>query len=574
MKKQSKQSEFVDDYLTLETVVNWYGSVHFKSNGKALMRCPFHNDTHPSLKLDNHKGLWHCFPCGKGGDKATFVMEKESCSYPEALKLLCARHGGPADQSSASSETKGQFYENPIEFEGFFAPLETPQAKPKAPEPEATPEQLRAMEQENRAFANSCYGYVPDCGGLSEAYVNFGVRMVRQYPPQGFTQFKGRIAFPIHNERGILVGFTCRYSGQVNSAGGKGIPKYINSANNALYNKSRVIYGLYQAIDHILSEGLVHMVEGPKDCIAMHAAGYQNTVALCGSALSDEQIELLKRYARRVSLVLDGDEAGQNAAARIEKQLADAGFMVMNCLLPEGEDPDSLFHRYGKEGFCTIFRESAYNRRRKRQGITTSDVRLVPSVSPSTRNTSEAPSLISDRQNDKNEQQPSDPDQNHVKASDQGNGSASPQSQPLNASFGESSIVGSRSQALRSDIEKHDYLVSQHNGRISEQEHLFGGTLGDESGESDIRVALFCDDELEVIALHQQNQVERPRLERLEAEIRMEMDHLMGILFYTTNKPERTEVLQRLVHASKRLNILYKELNRPHGTYNKQIRIK
>ncbi|NYI49908.1 DNA primase [Macellibacteroides fermentans] len=468
MKKHSKQSEFVEDHLTLETVVNWYGSVHFKSNGKALMRCPFHNDTHPSLKLDNHKGLWHCFPCGKGGDKATFVMEKESCSYPEALKLLCARHGGPSDQSSESTETKGPIYENPIEFEGFFAPLETPKAKQKAPEPEATPEQLRAMEQENRAFANSCYGYVPDCGGLSEAYVNFGVRMVRQYPPQGFTQFKGRIAFPIHNERGILVGFTCRYFGQINSVGGKGIPKYINSANNALYNKSRVIYGLYQAIDHILSEGLVHMVEGPKDCIAMHAAGYQNTVALCGSALSDEQIELLKRYARRVSLVLDGDEAGQNAAARIEKQLADAGFMVMNCLLPEGEDPDSLFHRYGKEGFCTIFRESAYNRRVKK----------------------------------------------------------------------------------------------------------FGGTLDDESGESDIRVALFCDDELEVIALHQQNLMERPRLERLEAEIRMEMDHLMGILFYTTNKPERTEVLQRLVHASKRLNILYKELNRPHGTYNKQIRIK
>ena len=538
MKKHSKQSEFVEDNLTLETVVNWYGSVHFKSNGKALMRCPFHNDTHPSLKLDNHKGLWHCFPCGKGGDKATFVMEKESCSYPKALKLLCARHGGPSDHSSESTETKGQFYETPIEFEGFFAPLETPQATPKAPEPEATPEQLRAMEQENRAFANSCYGYVPDCGGLSEAYVNFGVRMVRQYPPQGFTQFKGRIAFPIHNERGILVGFTCRYFGQVNSA------------------------------------GLVHMVEGPKDCIAMHAAGYQNTVALCGSALSDDQIELLKRYARRVSLVLDGDEAGQNAAARIEKQLVDAGFMVMNCLLPEGEDPDSLFHRYGKEGFCTIFRESAYNRRRKRLDLTTSDVRLVPSGSPSTRNTSEAPSLISDRQNDKNEQQPSDPDQNHVKASDQGNGSASPQTQPLNASFGESSIVGSRSQALRSGIEKHDYLVSQHNGRTSEQEHLFGGTLGDESGESDIRVALFCDDELEVIALHQQNQVERPRLERLEAEIRMEMDQLMGILFYTTNKPERTEVLQKLVHASKRLNILYKELNRPHGTYNKQIRIK
>ena len=106
MKKHSKQSEFVEDHLTLETVVNWYGSVHFKSNGKALMRCPFHNDTHPSLKLDNHKGLWHCFPCGKGGDKATFVMEKESCSYPEALKLLCARHGGPSDQSSESTETK------------------------------------------------------------------------------------------------------------------------------------------------------------------------------------------------------------------------------------------------------------------------------------------------------------------------------------------------------------------------------------------------------------------------------------------------------------------------------------
>ena len=381
MKNHSPQSQYIEDHVKLETVMGWYAPLMVNHNGKALIHCPFHADKHPSMHVNTNKGKWACYVCNKGGDAISFVMEKENCTFPEALNLICSRHGGPAAGYNKPAASNGKVvakssHENnkaienspivteqvtsncAVEDEGFFAPL-APASETM--QPEATPEQLRAMTDENVSFTKTWYGYEPDCPELCQAYVDFGVGLVPLYPSRGFAQFRGRIAFPIHNEKGTLVGFTCRSALKDESSTSGKVAKYINSANSALYNKSKVIYGLYQAIESIRREGYVDIVEGPKDCIAMHATGNTNTVALCGSALSDAQIELLKQYTRRVSLVLDNDAAGQKAASRIASQLLKAGISVMNCQLPDGEDPDSLFRKLGKEAFRTIYRECTCN---------------------------------------------------------------------------------------------------------------------------------------------------------------------------------------------------------------------
>ncbi|MCK9414811.1 MAG: CHC2 zinc finger domain-containing protein [Prolixibacteraceae bacterium] len=460
MKKHSPQSQYIEDHVKLETVMGWYAPLMVNHNGKALIHCPFHADKNPSMHVNTNKGKWACYVCNKGGDAISFVMEKENCSFPEALNLICSRHGGPAagynktatsngkpvaksksltnsspaiasngkpiansnhenneakdsipasilqNQNNSSQEneagcpapanditgcpedaTPGNNGDgtanNCLEDERFFAPLGSSTQPGQSSEtkqsnaPEATPEQLRAMVDENVSFTKTWYGYEPDCPELCQAYVDFGVGMVPLYPSRGFAQFRGRIAFPIHNEKGTLVGFTCRSVLKDESSASGKVAKYINSANSALYNKSNVIYGLYQAIESIRREGYVDIVEGPKDCIAMHAAGNTNTVALCGSALSDAQIELLKQYTRRVSLVLDNDAAGQKAASRIASQLLNAGISVMNCQLPDGEDPDSLFRKLGKEAFRTIYRECTCNNYRIKYADNQPDANLT-----------------------------------------------------------------------------------------------------------------------------------------------------------------------------------------------------
>ena len=391
MKNHSPQSQYIEDHVKLETVMGWYAPLTVNHNGKALIHCPFHADKHPSMHVNTNKGKWACYVCNKGGDAISFVMEKENCTFPEALNLICSRHGGPAAGYNKPAASNGKpvaksksltnttpamtgntggcsedatpgnngdgSANNCQEDEGFFAPLAPASETMQPKAPEATPAQLQAMVDENVSFTKTWYGYEPDCPELCQAYVDFGVGLVPLYPSRGFAQFRGRIAFPIHNERGTLVGFTCRSALKDESSASGKVAKYINSANSDLYNKSKVIYGLYQAIESIRREGYVDIVEGPKDCIAMHAAGNTNTVALCGSALSEAQIELLKQYTRRVSLVLDNDAAGQKAASRIASQLLKAGISVMNCQLPDGEDPDSLFRKLGKEAFRSIYRE-------------------------------------------------------------------------------------------------------------------------------------------------------------------------------------------------------------------------
>lgn len=159
---------------------------------------------------------------------------------------------------------------------------------------------------------------------------------------------RGRVIFPIRDEEGGLIGFAARKQ----SDGNPDEPKYINTSAANGYKKSDHLYGLYRAKEAIAERGLVYLVEGYKDVIAMHAAGFVNTVALCGTALCDGHIRLLKKYASQAVVLLDGDEAGRKATATAVASLRREGILAVGGELPEGEDPDSLFRSGGKEAFA------------------------------------------------------------------------------------------------------------------------------------------------------------------------------------------------------------------------------
>ena len=517
-------------------------------------------------------------PHAKIGDAISFVMEKENCTFPESLNLIYSRHGGPAagydktvasngkpivksnhenneakdsipasilqNQNNSSQEnnagcsvkgitgctkdvTLGNNGDgttnNCLEDEGFFAPLgsstqsaqSSETMQPKAPE--ATPEQLQAMVDENVSFTRTWYGYLPDCPELCQAYVDFGVGLVPMFPSRGFGQFRGRIAFPIHNEIGIVVGFTCRTVLKDESAVNIKVAKYINSANSALYNKSNVIYGLYQAIESIRREGYVDIVEGPKDCIAMHAAGNTNTVALCGSALSEAQIELLKQYTHRVSLVLDNDTAGQKSASRIASQLLKAGISVMNCQLPDGEDPDSLFRKLGKEAFRSIYRECTCNNYR----IKYADNQPGPTLA-------DRSGAIGGQSSN------SEKEVSNITGSFNGNGIGNEQS-----SHEANSVAGGNQRLVKVTL----------------------------SPEFEKVAHLFTDEELDILQYNKENQHERPRLESMEQQLRREVENIMRVLFYTSDGEPRTEVLKLLANANQRLRVIANELGHPNTMF-------
>jgi len=369
MRKNDLQKAYVKDHVPLVKVLGWYGSLTVKPNGKGMMKCLLHNDTHPSLHFDTNKNLWKCYVCDIGGDGITFVMKMENCSYTEALDIICSRHGGPSpDEKAVASPTPKV---TPAQSsDDFLSDAFGAQVKKKAPPvPEVTPHLLKAMEDENRSFMSSLYGYQPDCSWLCQAYVDFGVGLAGLTPARGFSMFRGRVVFPLFDDQERLVGFSSRSALTAAACAESGTPKYINSANSALFKKSRLLYALPMAREAIVQDGNVILTEGQKDTIAMHACGFKNTVGLLGSSISAEQIELLKQFTNRVAILMDNDAAGQKAAVRMTEQLRDAGMRTTNLVIPEGDDPDSLCRRVGPDAFRAIINSSSMpqslnNRRR------------------------------------------------------------------------------------------------------------------------------------------------------------------------------------------------------------------
>lgn len=324
-------------------------------NHKGL--CPFHHEKSPSFMANRERQSWHCFGCAKGGDIFSFVQEIEGMDFVESLKFLANRAGvqltdSRANQAESSQKTRiKEINEAAARFYHNFL-LQMDLAKPAQ-------EYLKQRGLKAQTIEDWEIGFIPDQWDLLTKYLlkkNFsiddlvasGLTIKRDDAQPGsnrgyYDRFRGRVMFPIWDIHDAVVGFTGRVLVETEHSGGK----YVNSPQTSVYDKSRVVFGLNKAKKEIKSKNIIVMVEGQMDVVACHQAGMTNVVATSGTALTEFQIELLKRYATNVAVAFDADAAGQAAAKRGIDLAREAGLAVRVIKIPDGagKDPDECLKK-------------------------------------------------------------------------------------------------------------------------------------------------------------------------------------------------------------------------------------
>ena len=317
--------------LSIREVIGRYTTLR-RVGRRWMGLCPFHGDRHPSLSVNEEKGSFVCYACGERGDVFAFVSKIEKVGFAEAAKRLTKE----------------------LTIENGQLTIERKDNKDAG----ALPERLSVVDSrlsvENEVFLAMLLPAGSGCPELTPTWLDFGVGQSPFLVPERWKAMRNRLVFPVRDEEGRLVGFAARRLSDED----RDKPKYINSETGELYRKSELLYGLYEAREAIRREGSVFLVEGYKDVLAMHAAGFRHTVALCGTALCTGHIALLKRYTTSVRVMLDADKAGRKATDAIVPTLVGEGMEAVRIGLPEGDDPDSLFRRLGKEAFAAYVREA------------------------------------------------------------------------------------------------------------------------------------------------------------------------------------------------------------------------
>ena len=320
------------------------------SNFKGLS--PFSNEKTPSFMVSPAKQIWKDFSSGKGGNVVSFLMEHEHFTFPEAIKFLAKKYNIEVEETQQTNEQKEaaslreSMYAVTDYAQSFFSKMlnESQEGKNIG----------LAYFQERGFTAESIdkfhLGYSPDqWDALTKAALNAGFQeeflissgLTIQKGEKLFDRFKGRVMFPIHSMSGRVMGFGGRILKQ-----DKQSAKYVNSPESEVYQKSKVLYGLYQAKQHIAKESNCYLVEGYTDVIQMHQAGIQNVVSSSGTALTSDQVRLVRRLTNTITLLFDGDAAGLRAAMRGVDIILEAGMQVSICTFPEGEDPDSFIRNH------------------------------------------------------------------------------------------------------------------------------------------------------------------------------------------------------------------------------------
>jgi len=318
--------------------------------------CPFHAEKTPSFTVYPERQIFHCFGCGAGGNVFSFLMQHLRLTFPEAVAELAQRYGialnwqkdlGPGQ--ARQSRQRQQWYEvNELAAAFFSQTLAHPQKGRVAREylarrglPEAVVQAFRLgfAPDEWRALGRA----LSDRGAGLEAAIHLGL-LIPKDAGGHYDRFRGRLMFPILDIQGRVIAFGGRIIGD-------GEPKYLNSPESGLYSKGRQLYGLYQAKEVIRRGNLAIIVEGYMDLLALRARGIEPVVASLGTALTREQLRLLKGYTSRVVLVFDADAAGLKAMQRSLPLFSGERLMARVLTLPHGEDPDSYAAKYGVELF-------------------------------------------------------------------------------------------------------------------------------------------------------------------------------------------------------------------------------
>jgi len=333
------------------------GYVSLKHSGaNHLGLCPFHNEKTPSFNVNSTRQIFHCFGCGVGGNVFSFLMRMEGLAFPQAVRRLAEQVGVdvPKDepnpheiQRRKEMERLNNIYEVATDFYHQLL-LNDPRAAQARG-------YIRRRGFDSEAVRRFRLGYAPDgWDALAKHFKQQGVdsdqakelgliRSGKEGRPD-YDMFRQRLLFPIDDMFGHVVAFGGRVLDD-------SLPKYINSPESALYHKSRVLYGLYQAKNEMRRQQKVVVVEGYFDHLALVQAGIENVVATCGTALTTEHGRVLKRYVEQVVLLFDQDKAGQKACFRAMPILLQSGLQAVTLQLPDGDDPDTCVNREGAEKF-------------------------------------------------------------------------------------------------------------------------------------------------------------------------------------------------------------------------------
>ena len=338
--------------------------VSLKKSGQGFTGlCPFHNEKSPSFHVNPSLNIFKCFGCGEGGDAFSFVMKTEHVSFMEAVRSLAERYNIDLPQEEETPEqaeraTRFEKLYEALRFAGnwYYHQLKHHDEAEKA----RLYLQDRGFTVETiRAFG---LGYAPPSGqSLLEAALQEGidesilldVDLVKpRTKGEGvYDSFRDRLMFPILNTSARIIGFAGRTFDE------KKGPKYVNSAQTDVYNKSKVLYGIHLAKPVIRQEKQTLLVEGYTDVMSLAQHGIKNVVANSGTALTRDQLESLKRYATRLLMIYDADAAGQKAMVRGIELALEMGLEPETLQLPEGEDPDSFVKQQGQEGFVAYKRQ-------------------------------------------------------------------------------------------------------------------------------------------------------------------------------------------------------------------------
>ncbi len=345
--------ETVDRIYAAANIVDIVGDfVTLKRKGVNYQACcPFHNEKTPSFVVSPSKGVYKCFGCGKGGNAVTFLMEHENVTYPEALKMVAKRYGIEVKEKELTpeEERRNNDRESMFALNGWAADYFADYLHHESEGMSvgmAYFRQTRGMT--DATIQKFGLGFCPAKGdkmskdalaaGYKEEFLlSTGLSLKRESDGSLFDRFHDRVMFPVHNISGRIVAFGGR-----TLRTDKKVAKYQNSPESEIYSKKRELYGLYFAKKAIQQQDFAIMVEGYTDVISMHQAGVENVVASSGTSLTTEQIRLLNRFTKNITVIYDGDSAGIHASLRGIDMILKEGMNVRVVLLPEPEDPDSF----------------------------------------------------------------------------------------------------------------------------------------------------------------------------------------------------------------------------------------
>lgn len=335
------------DTVRIEEVVGDF--VSLKKRGANLIGvCPFHKEKTPSFIVSPAKGIFKCFGCGKAGDSVRFIMEHEHYSYPEALRFLAQKYNiiieekeQSPEELMAQNEREKMFNINSFAQQYFSETMKT--------NDEGLSIGMSYFRE--RGFRDAIInkfqlGY---CLNQRDAFIQHALKngyskelllkigLASGNEEKTYDRYQGRVIFPIHNLTGKVIGFGARIL-----SSDKTKAKYLNSPESEIYNKRQTLYGIYFAKNEISRLDNCILVEGYADVLSMHQAGIENVVASSGTSLTSEQIRLISRYTKNITMLYDGDNAGIHAALRGTDMILEEGMNVHIVVLPPDEDPDSF----------------------------------------------------------------------------------------------------------------------------------------------------------------------------------------------------------------------------------------